>query len=62
MVDRLGGLDEALAWADEIASLAPLTLAYYKRGLDNVVDPGIGDAELDEAFEACWASEDRDEG
>lgn len=62
VVDRLGGLDDALAWADEIAALAPLTLAYYKRGLDSVVEPGISDAELDEALEACWASEDRAEG
>ncbi len=62
VVDRLGGLDDALAWADEIAALAPLTLAYYKRGLDSVVEPGISEAELDEAYAACWDSEDRAEG
>jgi enoyl-CoA hydratase len=55
LVNRLGGLDDALAWAAAIAELAPLTLGYSKRTLD-----GRGDA--DRLFEACWASDDAAEG
>jgi enoyl-CoA hydratase len=55
LVNRLGGLDEALAWADAIAGLAPLTLGYSKRTL-------AGDEDADRLFEACWASDDAAEG
>lgn len=58
LVDRLGSLDDALGWAEEIATLAPLTLSYSKRTLDGA---GTED-ELRAAFDACWASEDIGEG
>ncbi len=55
LVNRLGGLDDALAWAASIAELAPLTLRYSKRALD-------GAEGVVELYEACWASEDAAEG
>lgn len=62
VIDRLGGLADAITWAAEIAALAPMTLAYYKSALASLVEPGIGVEELEASFEACWASEDRAEG
>lgn len=53
-VDRLGGRDDAVSWAAEIAELAPLTLAYSKRALDHPDDP-----RLSELFEECWADPSR---
>ena len=54
-VHRLGGLADALVWADELAHLAPLTIRAHKLGL-----------EADERFEAArvaaWASADAEEG
>lgn len=53
-VQRLGHLEDALAWAREIASLAPLTLAAHKLGLDG--------ADARAAYERAWASDDLREG
>jgi len=55
MVQRLGDLDDALAWAAEIALLAPLTIAGHKLTLEG----GDGVAE---AFAKAWASADMAEG
>jgi enoyl-CoA hydratase len=55
MVQRLGSLDEALAWADDIAALAPLTLRAHKAALE-----GQGDASA--AWRRAWASDDLQEG
>ena len=64
--DRAGDLDVALAWAQRMAELAPLTLAYNKRVLTSLAEPGGGaggtEAELLAAFEQCWASTDLVEG
>jgi enoyl-CoA hydratase len=57
LVDRLGDLDAALAWAAEVADLAPLTLAYSKL----VLDGASPDTELD-AYATCWSSADAAEG
>ena len=64
LVDRLGERDDARAWAAEMAALAPLTVAYSKQVLNDLVEPRLEqeDKELDAAFEACWASEDFAEG
>jgi enoyl-CoA hydratase len=62
LVDRLGSLEDALSWAKEISGLAPLTLAYYKQALNHVGGSDLADPELLAAFEACWESEDLDEG
>lgn len=53
LVDREGTVDEALAWAHEIAALAPLTLAHNKLVLN-----GGSQDEVDASFAACWASDD----
>lgn len=60
LADRAGSLDDALAWAESMTALAPLTVAYNKAVLN---DAAVGDdAEHFKAFEAIWASEDREEG
>jgi enoyl-CoA hydratase/carnithine racemase len=65
LADRAGDLDQALAWAQDMATLAPLTQAYSKRVLNEVFEPALGEAlgaELHRAFEGCWTSEDFAEG
>ncbi len=61
LVDRIGTREDALALAAEIATLAPLTLAYNKLALDRT-DPADDDPALLAAFEACWDSADLEEG
>jgi enoyl-CoA hydratase len=58
MVQRLGDLDDALAWAAEIAALAPLTIAGHKLTLE--CEPG--DPAIAEAFARAWSSADVAEG
>lgn len=61
---RIGSLDDALGWAEEIAALAPLTLAGLKLSL-NRLEMAVGrgdDAALSDAWEAAWRSEDLQEG
>jgi enoyl-CoA hydratase len=53
LVDRAGTVDDALAWAHEIAELAPLALAHNKLVLN-----GGDDEAVNASFEAVWASED----
>jgi enoyl-CoA hydratase len=61
-VHRLGGLDDALAWADQIAGLAPITIAAHKTALETPV-PSSGDDEVFETLRAAaWASDDAEEG
>lgn len=54
-VQRLGGLDDALAWAGDIADLAPLTLRAHKAALE-----GLPDAPA--ARQRAWDSDDLQEG
>lgn len=63
-VQRVGDLDDALGWADEIAALAPLTLAGLKLALNRLEMPvGRGDDPLvHAAWDAAWGSEDLQEG
>jgi enoyl-CoA hydratase len=64
LVQRLGDLDEALGWADEIAALAPLTIAAHKAALNRLempVGPG-DDADVQAAVARAWGSEDLQEG
>jgi enoyl-CoA hydratase len=64
LVQRLGDLDDALAWADEIAALAPLTIAAHKAAL-NDLERGVapGDApSVQDAAQRAWGSEDLQEG
>ena len=64
LVQRLGDLDEALGWADEIAALAPLTIAAHKAALNTLEMPvGTGDhADVQAAVARAWASKDLQEG
>jgi enoyl-CoA hydratase len=53
LADRAGTLDDAVAWAHEIATLAPLSLAHNKLILN-----GSSDADAEASFQAVWESED----
>jgi enoyl-CoA hydratase len=57
LADRAGDLDTAIAWAHEIAELAPLSLAHNKRVLSAMIDT-THDPDIDASFAACWASDD----
>ena len=50
--------EEALGWAEEIASFAPMPLAYSKRALTTLLEPEPWNPGLDSAFDACWHSDD----
>lgn len=59
---REGTVADALAWADAIAELAPLTVAGHKLMLDRLERPVPDDPEVAAAFERAWSSHDRAEG
>lgn len=61
LVQREGGLEVALAWAETVASLAPLAVAGHKLAL-NRLDPALADADVDDARARAWASADLAEG
>lgn len=55
LADRAGTFDDALAWAREIATYAPLTLAHNKL----VLNGAAGDeADIEQSFTRVWASAD----
>jgi enoyl-CoA hydratase/carnithine racemase len=57
LVQRIGDLDAALQWADEIAALAPLSIAGHKLALNDSPRE-----EFEAAFARAWGSEDLAEG
>jgi enoyl-CoA hydratase len=57
MVHRAGGPDAAISWAEEIARLAPLTIAGHKLGLNGATETVYADA-----LEQAWSSSDLLEG
>ncbi|MBA2607495.1 MAG: enoyl-CoA hydratase [Actinobacteria bacterium] len=61
MVNRIGDLADAWAWADEIAALAPLTIAAHKLAL-NRLEPPPADQDVIDAIAAAWGSADLQEG
>ena len=64
-VQKLGSVDDSLAWADQIAALAPLTIAGHKVGLNEAeaLPPGGGRTPMYQAaFARAWASDDLQEG
>jgi enoyl-CoA hydratase len=61
LANREGDLDAALAWARDIADLAPLTIAGHKLAL-NRLEPTLHDPDVVEAFARAWASDDLVEG
>jgi enoyl-CoA hydratase len=61
LVDRLGDIDDALAWAEELAALAPMTLAFYKRVTNAICELDVDDEEFRAAMVRCFDSEDSKE-
>jgi enoyl-CoA hydratase len=61
LVQRLGSLDDALAWAEDIATLAPLTIAGHKLALRRAEGDDVGD-DVEAAFARAWGSADLQEG
>ena len=62
LAQRLGGLEDALAWAGELAALAPLTIAGHKLMLRRLEQPVGGEPDVRAAFARAWASDDLAEG
>ncbi|MEY2431453.1 MAG: enoyl-CoA hydratase [Acidimicrobiaceae bacterium] len=62
LAQRAGDLRDTLAWAEEIATLAPLTIQGHKVAL-NRLEPDLGnDPAVGAAFTRAWASADLREG
>jgi enoyl-CoA hydratase len=61
LVHRLGGLADGLAWAADVARLAPLTLAGHKLALTRL-NAALDDPAVDEAVVRAWFSDDLAEG
>ncbi len=61
-IHRLGSLDVAMAWAGELAALAPLTIASHKLALETSGPPPGHDPAVEAARLAAWASSDAAEG
>jgi enoyl-CoA hydratase len=63
LVQRIGSRDDALAWADDISVLAPLTIRGHKIAL-NSLEPELEGAvpAFDAAYRMAWESEDLQEG
>jgi enoyl-CoA hydratase len=62
LAQRAGSLADALEWADEIATLAPLTIQGHKLML-NKLEADLGrDPEVADAFTRAWGSADLREG
>ena len=62
IAQRLGALEDALAWADELATLAPLTIAGHKLMLRRLEQSVGGEPDVRAAFARAWASDDLTEG
>lgn len=62
LVHRLGSLDDALAWAERIARLAPLTLQGFKIGLEEAAAVDQTTPAYRAAFQRAWSSADFAEG
>lgn len=61
-IHRIGDVDEALEWAQQLAALAPLTIAAHKLGLERVDNDPVADDLFEAARSAAWASQDAVEG
>lgn len=62
LVNRQGSLPEARAWAEQIATLAPLTIAGHKLMLNKLEPTPPADPEVEAAFLRAWESADFAEG
>jgi enoyl-CoA hydratase len=61
LAQRAGSLADALAWAGQVAELAPLTIAGHKLALHRLEGPP-DDPDVDAALQRAWASKDLVEG
>ena len=64
-VHRIGNVDDALAWAEELSLLAPLTIAAHKTILEGVSAASgrdVSDDHMEKARLAAWNSDDAAEG
>jgi len=61
-IQRLGTLDDALAWASDIAKLAPLTIRGHKVALESSAGEPSVDALVTACREQALASDDAREG
>lgn len=62
LVQRLGNLDDAMAWAAAIAELAPLTIAGHKLGCNQAEGMVAASDAYRAAWSEAWASADLAEG
>lgn len=62
VVHRIGGFDEAMNWARELAALAPMTIAAHKLALERNTPAPSRDSEVVAAWRAAWESADAAEG
>ncbi len=62
LVQRLGDVGEALLWADDIATKAPLTIAGHKLMLNALEAAPPADDAVVQAFSRAWQSADFAEG
>ena len=62
VVHRIGGFDEAMSWAREVAALAPMTIAAHKLALERNAPSPARDPEVVASWHAAWESEDAAEG
>ena len=62
LVQRVGSRDAVLAWAEEIATLAPLTIAGHKLLLNRCETEVRDDPDVAAAFARAWGSADLAEG
>jgi enoyl-CoA hydratase len=61
LVQRVGDLEAAMAWAEEIAALAPLTIAGHKLALERL-EQTPDDEDVRAAIARAWGSADLAEG
>lgn len=61
LIDRLGNSDDAMELAAHISRLAPLTMRYIKQAANESFD-FVSTPEVRASFEACWSSNDMQEG
>lgn len=61
-VHRIGSLDDAVDWAEEIVRLAPLSLDAHRAALTAAARRTAPDTSVDEARARAWASDDAVEG
>lgn len=62
LANRSGYLNNAVTWAEEIAELAPLTIAGHKTMLNQLEAAPTAGPDIATAFSAAWQSADLQEG